>query len=254
MSLVTVKPTGKPAWARTASIGDYGGDLNKQDSETEGMTPYAWHVYRGLSACRGSAYSGRVGGTLVHCEHLALARMLAWKNFRVPEQFRANTLPGSSDDALPYWVKVLAIPSKPSDQKWQLRQRAAAHYRATTDVSLEAIQDSIAALLGDMYLDATYAEGASLSAPPSLTYWPGINDGPASYSLGGGAWLSERSHLWVSLQHPAGMTDGEFFQLANVQLFQLLDRLLPAYTTFAWSIGTGFLLDISSLDFDGLGE
>jgi hypothetical protein len=252
MSLVTITPTGKPTWSRQAAIGDYGGDPNKEDSESEGNSPYAWWVYRGIMAARGSAYSQQVGGTLVHCETLALARMKAWKCFRIPEQFRANCLPGSSDYALPYWIKVLGIPSKPSDQPWELRRRAAVHYRAVSDISLEGIQDALEELLGDMFIDASYATGASLSAPPYLTYWPGVNPGPDSYSLGGGAWLSERSHLWVQLDRPAGMTDAEFFQLANVQLFQLLDRMLPAYCTFAWSIGTGFLLDISQLDFGGL--
>ncbi len=258
MAAPTTNTTGKPCWSREASIGDYGGMVDKVASRYEGTAPYAWFVYRELSALRGTAYAGYGSldpNTLVHCEHMALARMLAWTWFRQPEQLRANCLPGSSDQGLEYWAQVLRIPTKSSDQRWQVRDRARAHYRAVTEVNLPAIQAAIEELLGVVYVDASFTEGASLSAPPAITFWPGVNDGPASYSLGGGCWASERSHLFVEIQRPAGMTDADFHQLVNVQLFQLLDRLLPAYCTFSYAFGTGFLLDtINQLDFVGLTE
>ncbi len=248
-------PSGKPCWSRQGSIGDYGGSLTKSDCETEGAAPYAWFVYRELSAMRGSAYAGHSGlalGTLVHCEHLTLARMLAWVWFRLPEQFAANTLPGTADQGLEYWATVLKIPVRESTERWQVRQLAAAHYQAVTTVNLAAIQAALAALLGDVYVDATFNEGTSLTDPPAINFWPGVNDGPVSYSLGGGCWASERSHLYVEVTRPPGMSDAEFHQLVNVQMFQLLTRMLPAYCTFAWSLGGGFLLDLSQLDFQGL--
>lgn len=248
----TALVVGLPCWSREASIGDYGGDPDKVPSETEGVTPYAWYVYRELSAMRGSAYSGQLGGTIVHCEHLAIARMLAWCYWRLPEQFVANCLPGTADYALPYWAEVLGVPARASDQAWQIRQRCAAHYRATTELTLQSIQAALSDLLGDVYVDATFQTGSSLSSPPLLTYWPGVNPGPASRSLGGGCWASERSHLYVEVERVAGMSDSDYRQLINVQLFQLLDRMLPAYCTFAAAEGGGFLLDISQLDFQGL--
>ncbi len=245
-------PTGKPCWSREASVGDYGGSQDKVPSSTEGTVPYAWFVYRNLAAQRGTAYTGQIGGTLVHAENLALARLMSWVWFRQPEKFRANCLPGSADEALPYWSKVLSVPTKLADAPWQVRQRAAAHYRAVTAIDLPSIQAAVSQLLGDAYVDATFQIGSDLTTPPSLTFWDAETAGPASYSLGGGAWISERSHLFVQVQRPSGMTDGDLAQLLNVQLFQLLDRILPAYCTFAWGIGGGFLLDISQLDFTGL--
>jgi hypothetical protein len=251
----TITPTGKPCWSRDAAIGDYGGSLDKIASRTEGDAPYAWFVYRELSAMRGSAYAGYSAlntNTLVHCEHLALARMLAWANFRLPEQFRANCLPGTADQGLEYWAKVLAVPTKSSDQRWQVRQRCAAHYKAVTDASLSAIQTALSELLGDVYVDATFIEGGLLTTPPTQTYWPSINPGDPALDLGGGTWTSERSHLWVEVQQPAGMSDGEFIQLTQVQAFQLLDRMLPAYCSFTVSVGDGFDLDVDRLDYTGL--
>jgi hypothetical protein len=252
MARATITPTGKPCWSREAAIGDYGGDLNKEPSKTEGSTPYAWFVYRERRAMRGSAFSQQIGGTLVHCENLATARLFAWVFFRKPEQFRNDCLPGTSDQGLEYWATVLAIPTRPSDERWQVRQRAEAHYKAVTAVNLSTIQTALQDLLGDAYVDATFNEGASLASPPTLTFWPGVNPGDSSYSLGGGTWASERSHLYVEVTQPAGMSDADFSQLINVQAFQLLDRMLPAFCTFSVSLGGGFHLDLDQLDFVGI--
>lgn len=252
-TILTTVPSGKPCWSRDAAVGDYGGDPTKRASPTEGAAPYAWFCYRELQAMRGSAYSQKVGGTLVHCENLATARLMAWWGWRMPEKLRANSLPGSADDALPYWVEVLRVPSRASDQKWQLRQRCAAHHKAILSVNLEAIQTATSELLGDVYVDSFFTDGAALSTPPPLTYWPGVTPGPAAFSLGGGTWASERSRFTVVVQIPPGMPLGEFRQLADVQLFQLLNRMLPAFCTLGWTVGSdGFFLDVSDLDLTGL--
>lgn len=252
MSIPTIVPTGSPTWSRDCAVGDYGGDPNKRASSTEGSIPYAWFCYREIQAMRGSAYSQHVGGTLVHCENLATARLMAWWGWRMPETLRANSLPGSSDAALDYWTQVLAVPTRPSDRKWQIRQRCAAHYKAITSANLDTIQTAVSELLGDVYVESYFSFGGELSTPPALTYWP-PTPGPSEFSLGGGTWASERSRLTVVTQIPPGMSLGEYRQLADVQLFQLLNRLLPAYCTFGWTVGgDGFYLDVSELDLTGL--
>jgi hypothetical protein len=245
-------PAGKPAWSREASIGDYGGDPNKRTSVTEGKTPYAWGWYREMQNARGSAYSTQIGGTLVHCENLALARYYAYLASRMPEYLAANALPGSAGDLLDYWAEVLGVPSTPSDPDWQIRQRCAAHYQAVTGVTESTIRAALQALLGDVYVDATFAGGDTMSDPPDQTFWPGGDAGDPSLSIGGAPWSSERSHLWVEVQRPAGMTAGEYNQLVRVQAVQLLDRMLPAFCTFTLSEGGGFNLDVDRLDFTGL--
>ena len=251
--IATTTPSGKPAWSRDAAIGDYGGDPNKRASSTEGDAPYAWFCYRELQAMRGSAYSQRVGGTLVHCENLATARLMAWAGWRMPEKLRANSLPMSADEGLAYHVAVLGVPTRPTDQKWQIRQRCAAHQKAILSVNLNAIQTAAIGLLGDAYVDSFFTYGDALSTPPAITYWPGATPGPPDLSLGGGTWVSERSRFTVITQIPPGVSLGEYRQLADVQLFQLLHRMLPSHCTFGWTVGSdGFFLDVSSLDLEGL--
>ncbi len=252
MATPTTNTTGKPCWSREASIGDYGGHLDKQASATEGNVPYAWFVYRERRAMLGSAYSQRTSGTQVHCQNLASARQAAWVWFRKPEQFRNDCLPGTSDQGTEYWAKVLRISVKSGEDRWRVRQLAETHYRAVTKVDIATIREALQGVLGAAYVDATFAEGSSLADPPLLTFWPGINPGEETYSLGGGMWASERSHLWVEVQRPAGMSDSEYIQLTRVQCFQLLDRMLPAHCTFSVSEGGGFYLDVSQLDFTGI--
>lgn len=252
MSLTGIcNPTGSPAWTRLANIGDYGGALDKRDSETEGNLPYAFQVYLELRSMRGSAYAKNTTD-LVHVENLSLARTIATVGFRVPEKMRANALPARSGERLSYWAKVLGIPIRVGDQSWQIRQRCAAHYKAATGPTIDTVTTVVSELLGSAFVAVHMFTGSSLSVPPTITYWPGVNPGPASYSLGGGAWLSERCHLFVETTKPAGMSDAEYHDLLDVQLFQLLDRILPAWATFDY--GTlGFILDVSQLDITAMG-
>ncbi len=248
---MTTTPSGKPCWSRDAAIGDYGGASDKRHSTTEGDVPYAFLWYREIQALRGSAYTIEPS-TLVHCENLALARLLAYWASRYPECIRANSLPASAGELVEYWAAVLGIPARPGEQRWSVRERTAAHFRAVRGITLATIEDDLTELLGDAFVDASFSEGADLETPPAITYWPGVNDGPAAYDLGGGAWITERSHLYVEVQQPAGMSIGEFRQLVDVDLFQYLDRTLPAWCTFGWALGSGFLLDVSQLDYVGL--
>ncbi len=64
--------------------------------------------------------------------------------------------------------------------------------------------------------------------------------------------MSERSHYWVEVQQPSAMSDVDFRRLINVDLFELLDLRLPSHMTFGVATSSGFLLDISQLDFTGL--
>lgn len=244
-------PTGSPAWTRAAAIGDYGGATDKRDSETEGDLPYAFQIYMELRAQRGSAFSQNTTD-LVHAENLALSRTLGCIGFRGPERMRANAVPARSDERLDYWAKVLAVPVRAGDERWQIRQRCAASFKASSGPTLATVTAAVSSLLGDAFVAIRIATGATLSAPPPVTYWPVIAPGPASYSLGGGAWLSERCHLFVETTKPAGMSQAAYHDLLNVQLFQLLDRMLPAWATFDYG-ALGFTLDVSQLDITGIG-
>lgn len=239
------------------AIGDYGGDLEKEDSNTEGRAPYAAHILGELQEQRGTAYT-TTPGRLVDVENLALARFLAATGPRLAEKLRANATPARSDERLPYWQKFLAVPSKPGEPKWRLRHKLAAHYRSSEGPKRDAVIAALEDVLGDAFVDATWEEGATLSAPPYPTYWPTVNPGPDD-GLGGGTWLSTRCHLFVEVEIPAGMTVGAFLILVTVDMPAMLDRLLAGWATFDWAFGGGFLVassetdpDAGLIDFTGL--
>lgn len=244
--------TGLLSWSGVRHIGHYGGDPSKTDCKAE-STPYAAIWYRELRAMRGSAYAQKQSG-LVHAEHLAIARSEAART-RAAERMVANSLPGTADEALEYWVTVLAVPWAPEDQDYEVRARCAAAYMLPNGPTIANEDEAISRLLGLAFVRCWRQEGVALATPPAQTYWPTINPGPASHDLGGGAWLSERSHLVVEVVQPSNMSTATFLRLMNVDLFRLLDTMLPAYATFNWAIGvtTGFALDIDELDFHGMG-
>jgi hypothetical protein len=250
----SIRPRGLPAWSRQADIGDYGGDPDKEDSTTEGAAPYAWHVYRSLQSMRGTAYSPDTSGTLVHAENLAIARLMAAVYYRLPEKVVANSTPERADEKLAQWVTVLRVRERDGDQAWQLRRKCMAKFRMALGPTQQTTDDAIRELLGDVYVQSLRAAGADLATPPTNTYWPGVNPGDAALSLGGGAWCSPRAHLGVKVVRPTSGDDAQFLDLVGVQVFDLLDSLVPAWCTFEWTTGDGFLLDVSDLDFTGLDD
>jgi hypothetical protein len=242
---------GDAAYAGTRTIGQYGGDTDKTDCISE-ATPYAHTWYRELIRMRGSAYRGQSDG-LVHAENLAIARSEAART-RAAEKLSANANPGTADEKLAYWVEVLGVVAGPNDDDYRVRARCAAHYKAGVGPTIVNEDQAIAELLGPAFVRCWRQEGADLATPPPITYWPGVAPGPAAYSLGGGCWLSERSNLVVETTRPPGMPMADFLRLMNVDLYRLLDTMLPAWATFNWAMGitSGFALDVSEMDYVGM--
>lgn len=245
-------------WIPEARIGDYDGATDKVDCNTE-TDPYAWLWYQEYTAMLGSGFSSAQSG-IVHAKKLTLARFEAGKT-RACERARNNSVPSTADDCLAQWVECLAVPTRDSDQRWQIRQRCAAKFKGALGATQANIDTACAELLGSQFVTTIHQTGTDLAHPPALTYWPGINPGAPSMDLGGGTWSSERAHITIVMTKPAPSQVSEFLYTANVALFQQLDRLLPAKCSFNWTTSVqGFLLDgvahsdgsISQLDFDGL--
>jgi hypothetical protein len=238
-------------WTRIARIGHYDGATDKKNADRE-ITPYAALWYDEYTAALGSGFtSARTG--LVHCRKLALARMEAGVQ-RGAEKINANSHPDTCDDMLGEWVKILQLRLRGDETRQEIRQRAAAKFKGATGNSSSQVDEVVSDLLGSVFQANVRTFGTDLATPPTPTNWPGINPGPSAYSLGGGAWLSARSHLTVSVIGSFDIHDPDFAELVNVTLYDELDRLLPAWMTFNWAADaatTGFLLDISKLDFTG---
>lgn len=227
---MTVKANGLPIWARGGDMGDVDGDPEKHDCKTE-ETPYAAMILRDLRLGRGTAYTQRPG-TLVDAENLALARFMSAVYYRKPEKFRCNMLPGTSDERLPYWKELLALPVAPDEPKRITRGKLARHYRGSNGATVSTLQTELELALGEAFVSVSAPKGTDLGTPPTDTYWPGVNPGSASFSLGGGAWWSERCLVTVESTRPNGMSEGAWARLLEVDMFALLDRLLPAWANW----------------------
>jgi hypothetical protein len=248
---VTVVATADAPIGRHPRIGDYDGALDKENCATE-VTPYAWVLYQELGAALGSAYTPETSGQ-VHSRKLALARANA-AALRSAERQPLNAIPGTSDVMLGEWVSLLSVPLRGDENRQEVRQLADAAFRQRTRGNdMSNVDESVQEVLGNALVAVIRNYGATLSAPPPLTFWPGINPGHITSDLGGGTWSSERSHIGVQVAKPAsGSVDADFSFLVDVKLYRLLDEYLPAWCTFAWATSDGFILDLSQLDLDGL--
>lgn len=245
------RANGLPAWTRRAEIGDYDGALDKVDCQTE-TVPYAWGWYQDLTAMLGDGFTAERTG-IVHARKLALARHEAGKT-RMAERAVANSLPDTAGECLGQWVRCLNVKVHDSESLHSVRQKCAARFAAVQGATTESVDESVSSLLGSVFVQNIRQLDNALSSPPAGTYWQGGTPGPASYSLGGGAWFSPRAHLIVKVRKPASGALSRFLDLVQVDLFDHLNRLLPAWMTFSWTTGTSFLLDISQLDFDGVSD
>lgn len=244
-------PHGQPAWTRVAAIGDYDGALDKEDCQTE-RTPYAWAWYQDYTAMLGTAFTVE-RASLVHAKKLALCRGEAAR-MRASERAICNALPATADELLGTWATILAVPYYPEDERWQVRLRCAARLQAPNGPNPQQVDESLARLLGDIYVTTHRARGATLSAPPTHTYWS-ENPGAPGLNLGGGTFMSERARVTVEVRLPGDVELGAFLRTVNVALFQHLDRILPAAVGFGWTSWfavPGFYLDVSRLDLTGL--
>jgi hypothetical protein len=253
----TVPLEGSPTWLRDRRLGHYGGALDKHDSTTEGRAPYAWWWYRELRAAKGSTFrSLHDMQGLVHAETLAFARGEAAKS-RAADKLALSSTPSTSGDKLDSWVDRLAVPVHPEDTRHDVRTSCIAKYRAVTGPTRRVVDEAVSELLGDVLVRTWRQEGSDLDSPPPQTYWPNPTADPLvlTYAITDEAWLTERCHYVVETIRPAGMSLTTYRRLLDVQLYQLLDRMLPVWATFNWAEGlsdSGFSLDLDELDYTGL--
>lgn len=246
----TAELTGWGSDLDARTIADYGGALDKEDCQAE-RVPYAWTAYRMLQDARGSSYSKELSG-LVHVENQALARAHAAR-WRDCERLSANANPATAHEKAEEWRQALAVRLQPNDTPESLRTRCAAKFLAARGPTRQTVDDAVEKLLGQVYVKSWRLYGTDLDNPPTETYWPGVNPGIPSYDLGGGPWYSERSHIVIEVTQPADVSLASFLD-KMAQLYELLDRMLPATSTFDWAVNVddGFELDVDQMDFGAL--
>lgn len=239
-------------WGNNRSIGDYGGDLYKKDNDSESFMPYAAQWYREIQNVRGSAYTQKPY-TIVDAENIAISRFMAAVFSRTPEKYSANAVPSNSSERLGYWAEVLGVSGYGEDPDWLIRKRCSSHMKASTGATIASLTTAVSELLGEAFVGIDTYYGTDLDNPPNPTFWPGGSQDGGGLSIGGYTWTSRRSHIRVNVVEPPGMTRTEFLNLMDIQLYQLLDRMLPAWVTWNWSVGSdGFVVGVDKIGIDGI--
>lgn len=254
-----IAPTGLTqlvVWGHEIDLFDidrYDGSTDKENTSTE-VVPYAYSFQKSLQDARGSAYS-KERGTLVYLENIVLARGHAG-TWRRHERLASNANPATALEKAVEWQQVLGVRRRDSDDDASLRTRNAAKIRAALGPTRRTVDDSVAELLGSMYVRTwRNYDIETMVDDPTGTFWPSVNPGDSDNDLGGGAWYSDRQHTVIEVVHPPTMGTTEF-DAKITDLTELLDVLLPATTTFDWVIGAedGFILDFDSLDEGSLSD
>lgn len=245
VSLVVFGLFGPPA-AHT----DYGGNVDKQNCESERI-PYAYTWYNEYTAMLGSAFSQEHSG-YIHAIKLAAARLHA-AEMRTAERFSCNAMPSISNEASPSWCRVFAIPTGSTGDPTLHRTLIGTRLAAAEGPSVGAVDGATSRLLGTNLVALHRYTTNALNDPPEITRWPGGTVGPDSMDLGGGAWFSQRSHLFVEVTEPSGDASN-YRELLDTHLFSLLDRILPAHATFDWGStdSDGFIIGESIIGVDAL--
>ncbi len=187
--------------------------------------------------------------SIIGAESVAIARLLTLAQWQA-EKLQNNSLPGTSHDLLLDWAERLGVPFRPSDSIASIRSACEAKYLASAGASQTNIKDSLTKLLAQSLIDVTYFYWRSLVAPADSedqTYWP---KNPRNYlagdfGLGDGVWTSTRAHIVIAVQQASGQSFNDLMYLVNVQMYNLLDTMLPAWSSFDFTLNEylGFWLN-----------
>jgi hypothetical protein len=235
---------------RNASIEDYGGSIIKENSKTEGESPYAAAYLSDFETARGSMYK-RNGLLLV--ENLALARALQCAR-RLVEQYSCGAVPVlSSGFRLRRWAEWQGVYSSESTEA-KLQARCAAHALLLAGGIESSLEKICSLVLGTAFVGLErYAGDPDWDYPslPAPTNWE-ENPGAGDMDLGEGVWLSWNGHVKVKVQTIPGLTRDQLESLCQRELAPLLDVALPGTATFSWGRVGGFILGSSRLGIDTL--
>jgi hypothetical protein len=218
-----------------------------------GGKPSAAKWLHAIKSTLGSAFTTD-DHSIVGAENIATARLFAGLS-STSERVVKNSIPTTAYDALRSWADRLGISIRDDESADDIRSACMAKYKAMHGPTASIISESLKDLLGSDFVSLIFFNGQDLDNPPDSTYWEGIN--PLPYNLGGNIffddeWTSTRCNVLVVIKRPDDIMSYDFNYLVNVQMYELLDRLLPAYATWSWTVAPydGFDLDNDELDFN----
>lgn len=209
--------------------------------------------YSELQGALGSAYFQQdTLAPIVQVFVLAITRQLAAIDGCITRLENQNT-PLHASDSLRQWAERLDVSIAPDDKPHEVRAKCLAKYRAANGPTISVVENSLETILGNAFVQLTTADPDGY-----FTYWPVINPGnpdnnlgeTADDNVGDGTWQSINAcHLVIQVQQPSSLNDDDFLYLLNVDMYNLLDILLPAWVTWDWCINDpedGFILGSDS--------
>lgn len=227
---------------------EYGADLDKKRSTSEGEVPYAWTWLLDQEAQKGSAYSSEPDA-LTRYEAIAKARVLGFCQ-RMSETHACQQLAVTADGELLRWAEIMGISTGKKD--WEIRNAAAARMLLFSGCVDETLTAAVTRVMGAAFV-GLYRTAGTLLSPPAPTFWLHGTVGPFNLSLDAdGAWTTRRCHVTIGLQRVAGESDTVIFRTAENELAEILANALPAVASYTWGFGAdgGFTLGVDRLGRD----
>lgn len=219
--------------------------------------------YSELQGALGSAYFQEDGKLAPYIQVfvLALTRQLTAVDGTITRLVNQTT-PMLASDSLKQWADRLGVVITESDKPHEVRAKCLAKYRAANGPTIGVVTTALETILGNAFIEVF----ENTDPDGYFTFWPVINPGnpdnnlgpTADSGVGDGTWQSINAcHLLIHVQQPIGLNEDDFLYLLNVDMYNLLDVILPSWCTWDWTIDLdGFILgtddDESMLDFVAL--
>jgi len=229
----------------TANMGDYGGDVAKRDSITEGADTFAHQWYRMLLSAEGSAYSTS-DSSIRSYELKAHARALGTAQ-RLSEMLAASSNPGTSDALLYRWVKWLKVQTA-NIPTWRVRYLCELRCGDTEAPDDDYISAGVSEILGPVF-NSILTNLGTLDSPPTGTHSVDTTPGDTLFDVAGtGTWRSPRANITI-LVNQGSLSDEDLVSLMSGEVAIWLDNNLPSSKTWDWSVSTlgAFTLGTSKL-------
>lgn len=180
-----------------------------------------------LNADRGTSFDASNRLTTVYITNMAIARAIsaAWgTNRRLGNLWVADRMPL---DIIERWERIMALYPLPTDTEDDRRTRIEEHFARFGQATLsDRVEALLTEKLGDVFVAVEYISiaNANILVPDATYPWGAV---------GGSPWSSTVAHILVKLQKPTGMSEGAFYEEAG-KVIQLLDPILPVWTTVDW--------------------
>lgn len=204
------------------------GGMNPYPRKLGGGRPRIQDILDDLNNDRGDGFDARNTESIVYVNNMAIARAIAaaWgTNNRMGNMWVPTRM---SYETLVRWEKIMAIYPPPNATVSQRRARVElnlSHFGQPTNSG--RIYTLLSLALGEAFVAVEYIDisNAVIEVDDGSLPW-----GSVSLTT---PWSSTVAHILVKTQKPAGWREVDFYNSVG-KVSQVLDPILPTWTTFDW--------------------